>query len=146
MSPTASNEEIIEKKPSAPVATACLIIAAIALLGAILLQLIELGEYRTGIAAGDKSPAVTKVKASLKKMGDEVAGILERTAGAAAGEGEAAPAEPKAGGAEAAEPATDAGDDAAAEPKAEEGAKDAGGEEAAEAAPAEAADEKAEEK
>src|SRR5262245_9793019 len=132
MSPTASNEEIIEKKPSAPVATACLIISAVALIGAITLQLMELGEYRTGIAASDKDPAATRVNAALKKLKDEVSTVLEKTAGAGADAGAAAP-ETKAGGAEATEPAGDS----AATPAADSKASDTkAGDAAAEPAPA----------
>ncbi len=45
-----SSEEIIEKRASSPVATSALVISALALVGAIVLQVMEIGELR---AVGD---------------------------------------------------------------------------------------------
>lgn len=47
---TNSNEEIIEKRATAPIATSCLVIACVALMGAIIFQIVEIAAYRTGVA------------------------------------------------------------------------------------------------
>ena len=43
---TNAPDDIIEKKDTAPVTTACLVIAAVALVAAIVIQLMEIGQYR----------------------------------------------------------------------------------------------------
>ena len=89
-----NNEEIIERKEGSPVATSCLILATVAILGAISLQIAELAQIRAeyipseklanevGRAKGDESDIVTTVQdiltasepigdaASLKRAGD----------------------------------------------------------------------------
>ena len=47
-----NNEEIIERKEGSPVATSCLVIATVAILGAIALQIAELKQIRTEYHAG----------------------------------------------------------------------------------------------
>ncbi|MBI4604826.1 MAG: hypothetical protein HY721_22925 [Planctomycetes bacterium] len=110
MPPTSTNaaEEILEKKDAAPVATACLIIACVALLGAIAFQLIEVAEYRRAIKyKEDRSPGEKQAKEHMKDFHDKVQGILAAApAGAAEGTEEAGTPE---------EPAT--GDEGKAEPE-----------------------------
>ncbi len=86
MPPTNASEEIIEKKAGSPVATSCLIIAMIALLGAIVFQVMELAEYRRGVLAYDKDPDPAKKKADLdiKKFRADFTAIIEKKV---AGEG-----------------------------------------------------------
>jgi hypothetical protein len=50
MASTTPDEEIIERRPSHPVSTACLILSAAAMLGAIVFQVIEIGEVRAGVS------------------------------------------------------------------------------------------------
>ena len=49
-----NNEEIIERKEGSPVATSCLVIATVAILGAIALQIAELKQIRTEYHPGEK--------------------------------------------------------------------------------------------
>jgi hypothetical protein len=51
----ANDEEIIEKRPSHPIATACLVLAAIGLVGAIVFQVLEISEVRSGLVNAVKS-------------------------------------------------------------------------------------------
>ncbi|MCZ6795666.1 MAG: hypothetical protein O7J95_18835 [Planctomycetota bacterium] len=51
--PTGSNEEIIEKRDSSPVATSCLVIAVLALIGAVVFHLYEIGELTANLDAGE---------------------------------------------------------------------------------------------
>lgn len=115
--PTQTNtEEIIEKKATAPVATSCLIIAAVALLCAIALQITEIAEYRSGLASTSANPGLDQARKDAKKYQEEIGDILSK---APKIEGEAAA--PKAG-AGAAEPAAEEDtevDAGAAETKAE---------------------------
>jgi hypothetical protein len=78
MSPTnPTSEEVVEKKASAPVSTACLIIACLALLGGIVFQVMEIAEYRSG--TGDpKDQASKRYKADLKKLKDAVEETLSK--------------------------------------------------------------------
>ena len=76
-----NNEEIIERKEGSPVATSCLIIATVAILGAIALQIAELAQIRTeyipseklanevGRAKGDENDIVTTVQDILAASG-----------------------------------------------------------------------------
>jgi len=73
-----NTEEIIEKKATAPVATSCLIIAAVALLCAIALQVTEIAEYRSGVNPNDKNPAKTQADKDVKNYKEEVGDILSK--------------------------------------------------------------------
>src|SRR5688572_26485718 len=108
MSPQTNTEEIIEKKATAPVATSCLIIAAVALLCAIALQLTEIAEYRSGLASTNPNPGLEQAKKDANKYKEEVGDILSK---APKIEGDGAPT--KAGAAPAEAPTDeDAGADA----------------------------------
>ena len=132
MPPQTNTEEIIEKKATAPVATSCLIIAAVALLCAIALQLTEIAEYRSGALASDKDPGLAQAKKDVNKYKEEVGDILSK---APKTDGEGAPLKTGDGAAEAPaedEPATDTqageaepADDAADTKEAAEGAEPA---------------------
>ena len=63
-----STEEIIEKRASAPVATTCLILSCAALLVAIVFQVIELAQYRSGTTPASISRGWGQDKAK-KDMG-----------------------------------------------------------------------------
>jgi hypothetical protein len=112
MPPQTNTEEIIEKKATAPVATSCLIIAAVALLCAIALQLTEIAEYRSGLASTNPNPGLEQAKKDANKYKEEVGDILSK-APKIEGDG----AETKAGAAPAEAP-TD--EDAGADAKADE--------------------------
>jgi hypothetical protein len=141
MANNASDEEIIEKRPSNPVATACLILASVALLGGIAYQIAEISEVRAtkpvDSAADQHRRLFEKHKrdfeGSVKKVIDEndhpeiVAGVREegaRSGGAL--EGSAPPPRPaprgapEADAAPVADPAADSGETEDVEPPAEE--------------------------
>jgi hypothetical protein len=84
-----TSEEVVEKKASAPVTTACLIIACIALLGGIIFQVMEIAEYRSG--AGDpKDQASKRYKTDIKNLKEAVEETLSKaTVGAVPEEGAA---------------------------------------------------------
>jgi hypothetical protein len=86
-----TSEEVVEKKASAPVTTACLIIACIALLGGIIFQVMEITEYRSG--AGDpKDQASKRYKTDIKNLKEAVEETLSKaTVGAVPEEGAVAP-------------------------------------------------------
>jgi len=88
MPPTSAAEEIIEKKTGSPIATSCLILSVVAILGAIVLQLAELGEYRRGQLDQGRTPGKALAKKDLDKLRSEVKAIVEKKA---AGVDEAAP-------------------------------------------------------
>lgn len=76
----ANEDEIIEKRASSPVATASLIISALALLGAIFLQLLEIGETRNGLTRAQRSsnnPAERIYTADLRGFKERATGIIE---------------------------------------------------------------------
>ena len=51
--PTGSNEKIIEKRDSSPVATSCLVIAVLALIGAVVFHLYDIGELTANLDADE---------------------------------------------------------------------------------------------
>ena len=73
-----NNEEIIERKEGSPVATSCLVIATVAILGAIALQIAELKQIRTEYHAGEKlANQVGRVKGDTTAIQRTVQGILD---------------------------------------------------------------------
>ena len=56
MANNVDNEEIIEKRPSHPVATSCLILAAVGMIGAFVFQIMEVSQIRAGMTPGDPTP------------------------------------------------------------------------------------------
>jgi hypothetical protein len=83
MPPTHSTEEIIEKKASSPIATSCLVIAAVALLGGMVFQILETGQYRRpGIETlNSPNPGVEKSKADLEIFRKKVKAIVDQPVG-----------------------------------------------------------------
>ena len=74
-----NNEEIIERKEGSPIATSLLVIAAVALLGAITLQLMELAQTRVEYHPGEK--LANQVQRTTKDANDIVTRIKDiRTA------------------------------------------------------------------
>ena len=72
-----NNEEIIERKEGSPVATSCLVIATVAILGAIALQIAELKQIRTEYHAGEKlANQVGRVKGDTAAITTTVKDIL----------------------------------------------------------------------
>ncbi len=55
---THTNEDIIEKRDTSPVATSCIVFATLALLGAIALQVAELREIRADYSAKERNAGV----------------------------------------------------------------------------------------
>jgi len=137
---TNSSEEIIEKKASSPIATSCLIIACLALFGAILFQLVEIGQYRSGSVPTNvkKGPGQDQAAKFTKTMKDAVSSIISKSTAAKAAEedagGEAAPESAKtptaeekpAGGADAGEAKAGAPEKAAGPDAGEDAGGDAG--------------------
>ena len=70
-----NNEEIIERKEGSPVATSCLIIACVAIVGAISLQIAELTQVRASWSPTER--ADNKVLHVKKEQGDIIDGINE---------------------------------------------------------------------
>ena len=72
-----NNEEIIERKEGSPVATSCLIIACVAILGAISLQIAELTQVRADWDPQERDVnQVLKVKADQERIIDGIQKIL----------------------------------------------------------------------
>ena len=72
-----NNEEIIERKEGSPVATSCLIIACVAILGAISLQIAELTQVRASWDPQERvANQVLKVKADQERIIDGIQKIL----------------------------------------------------------------------
>ena len=72
-----NNEEIIERKEGSPVATSCLIIACVAILGAISLQIAELTQVRADWDPQERDlNQVLKVKADQERIIDGIEIIL----------------------------------------------------------------------
>ncbi len=81
MPPTSVAEEIIEKKPGSPLATACLVLSIVAILGAIALQIAEIGEYRRGtLGTGQRTPGASKAQKDADALHARVEEILTRAA------------------------------------------------------------------
>lgn len=76
---TNSTEEIIEKRASAPVATSCLIIACVAILGAIAFQVAEIAEYRSGRDGISTRPGEGAGEIKARKDIDRVNKEVEET-------------------------------------------------------------------
>ena len=73
-----NNEEIIERKEGSPIATSCLVIATVAILGAIALQIAELKQIRTEYHAGEKlANQVKRVKGDIAAVETTVDDILK---------------------------------------------------------------------
>ena len=77
---TNSSEEIIEKKAGSPVASSCLVLACVALLGAIAFQVAEIAEYRTGRNAistnPNRGPGAVRASSDIKTITNEVDDVL----------------------------------------------------------------------
>src|SRR5688572_11815210 len=113
MPPTHTTEEIIEKKASSPIATSCLVIAVVALLGGMIFQILEIGQYRRpGIETLNRpNPGIEKAKADLEILKRKVKAIVDQPVGepgeagaTSPGDLEPAPAEPTGDGGAAAPP------------------------------------------
>ena len=70
-----NNEEIIERKEGSPVATSCLIIACVAIVGAISLQIAELTQVRASWSPTER--AANEVLHVKKEQADIIEGINE---------------------------------------------------------------------
>jgi hypothetical protein len=72
------NEEIIEKSDRSPVATSCLVIAAVALLGAMTIQVLEIAQYRKGVLLHKNrpNPGMLVARADIADFKKEVDGII----------------------------------------------------------------------
>ena len=72
------NEEIIEKNDRSPVATSCLVIAAVALLGAMTIQVLEIAQYRKGVLLHKNrpNPGILVARADIADFKKEVDGII----------------------------------------------------------------------
>ena len=74
---TNTSEDIIEKRDSSPLATSCLVLATLAILGAITLQLLELRQVRAGMTQAEQNQHKVLTPASdLKKLERRVESII----------------------------------------------------------------------
>ena len=106
-----NSEEIIERKEGSPVATSCLVIACVAILGAISLQIAEITQVRADWSLEEKNlNRVLHVEDDLDAITSKIDGILEKSK---VGDGEKAKA--VAGGEEFLEEESDSKDDEAPE-------------------------------
>jgi hypothetical protein len=74
-----AQEEIIEKRASSPIATSCLVISALALVGGIAFQIAEVSEVRAGLpraAREQENPASYIWRQDGKKESEQVDTIL----------------------------------------------------------------------
>ena len=72
-----NSEEIIERKEGSPVATSCLVIACVAILGAVSLQIAELTQVRAKWSLEEKNlNRVTHVQDDLDTITGKIDGIL----------------------------------------------------------------------
>ncbi len=75
-----NSEEIIERKEGSPVATSCLIIACVAILGAVSLQIAEITQVRAEWSLEEKTlNRVTHVQDDLETITDKIDGILDKS-------------------------------------------------------------------
>ena len=75
-----NSEEIIERKESSPVATSCLVIACVAILGAISLQIAELTQVRAEWSLDEKNQnRVLHVQDDLEEIEAKIDGILDKS-------------------------------------------------------------------
>ena len=75
-----NSEEIIERKEASPVATSCLVIACVAILGAISLQIAELTQVRAEWSLEEKNlNRVLHVEDDQKAITDKIDGILDKS-------------------------------------------------------------------
>tara|TARA_Y100000780_G_scaffold132814_1_gene119585 strand:+ start:280 stop:714 length:435 start_codon:yes stop_codon:yes gene_type:complete len=83
-----NSEEIIERKEGSPVATSCLVIACVAILGAVSLQIAELTQVRAKWSLEEKNlNKVTHVQDDLDTITSKIEGIITKV-----GDGEKAKA------------------------------------------------------
>ena len=75
-----NSEEIIERKEASPVATSCLVIACVAILGAISLQIAELTQVRAEWSLEEKNQnRVLHVEDDLEEISAKIKGILDKS-------------------------------------------------------------------
>ncbi|MCS5628239.1 MAG: hypothetical protein NZ935_11695 [Planctomycetes bacterium] len=75
-----NSEEIIERKEASPVATSCLVIACVAILGAISLQIAEITQVRADWSLEEKNlNRVLHVEEDLDAITSKIDGILEKS-------------------------------------------------------------------
>ena len=75
-----NSEEIIERKEGSPVATSCLVIACVAILGAISLQIAEITQVRADWSLEEKNlNRVLHVEDDLDAITSKIDGILEKS-------------------------------------------------------------------
>ena len=75
-----NSEEIIERKEGSPVATSCLIIACVAILGAVSLQIAEITQVRAEWDIEEKNlNRVTHVQDDLEAITGKIDGILDKS-------------------------------------------------------------------
>jgi len=75
-----NSEEIIERKEGSPVATSCLIIACVAILGAVSLQIAEITQVRAEWSLEEKNlNRVTHVQDDLETITGKIDGILDKS-------------------------------------------------------------------
>ena len=78
MAKKSSNEEIIEKRESNPVATASVTLSTVAILFAFAFSMLEIIEYRSNLDLEDEdSPGAASYKRDSRRLETQVAAILD---------------------------------------------------------------------
>lgn len=81
MPPASSSEEIIEKKSSAPMAVAALVVATLALVGACAFNIAEIAEYRRGSVLADAKPGMAYARKASTDFAKKVDEVIQKNAG-----------------------------------------------------------------
>jgi hypothetical protein len=77
MANTTNEDEIVEKRPSHPIATSCLILAAVGLIGAIAFQVSELSSLRGGLKLAERQAVEGPHKYIFKAQASEFKTTLD---------------------------------------------------------------------
>jgi uncharacterized protein YoxC len=81
MATNPTTEDIIEKRDTSPLATSCLALALVLIIGAITLQVMEISEIRADWSAIEKREGkIRRVESDVKGFEDDVSAILDKTA------------------------------------------------------------------
>jgi len=81
-----TNDEIIEKRESNPVATASIVLSTLAILFAIAFSMMEIAQYRTNLSVTGDRPGKASYTRDSRRLKDQVAAILAGEDSGSAGE------------------------------------------------------------
>ena len=81
-----TNDEIIEKRESNPVATASIVLSTLAIPFAIAFSMMEIAQYRTNLSVTGDRPGKASYTRDSRRLKDQVAAILAGEDSGSAGE------------------------------------------------------------